>query len=279
MSPALVTKSDGSTLYITRDIAAAVYRKEHYDFHKNIYVVASQQNLHFQQWIKIVELLGYEWAKDCVHIPFGLVSMEDGVMSTRLGRVVFLEDVLNKAVERTREIIMEKNINTDEIEETSKQVGIGAVMFQELSSSRIKDYVFSWDKVLNFEGETGPYVQYTHARASSVLRKAEAVDLEKAQAMVDCNMDYLTGNSAYELGKLIYSFPQVIKEAAEKYEPSVLTRHLVNIAQGFNGFYHDEHILVENQQERLAKLALVVAAKNTIKTGLGLLGIQAPEKM
>ena len=172
MSPALITKKDGSTLYITRDIAAAIYRKEHYDFYKNLYIVASQQNLHFQQWIKVVELMGYDWAKDCVHIPFGLVSLEDGTMSTRHGRVVFLEDVLNKAVERTREIILEKNVNTENVDVTAKQVGIGAVVFNELSNGRIKDYVFSWDKVLNFDGETGPYVQYTHARAASVLRNA-----------------------------------------------------------------------------------------------------------
>lgn len=278
MSPALITKSDGSTLYITRDIAAAVYRKEHYDFYKNIYVVASQQNLHFQQWIKIVELLGYDWAHDCVHVPFGLVSLEDGTMSTREGRVVFLEDVLNRAVEQTREIIKEKNVNTDNIEDTAKMVGIGAVMFQELSNNRIKDYVFSWDKVLNFEGETGPYVQYTHARAASVLRKAGEDVVGKAQAAA-IDTSYITGDSAYELARLIYAFPGAVKEAGDKYEPSIVTRHIVNIAQAFNRFYHDEHVLVDNEDEKIAKVALVIAAKNTIKNGLGLLGIQAPEKM
>lgn len=278
MSPALITKSDGSTLYITRDIAAAVYRKEHYDFYKNIYVVASQQNLHFQQWIKIVELLGYDWAHDCVHVPFGLVSLEDGTMSTREGRVVFLEDVLNRAVEQTREIIKEKNVNTDSIEETAKMVGIGAVMFQELSNNRIKDYVFSWDKVLNFEGETGPYVQYTHARAASVLRKAGDEVVKKAQSS-DIDTSYITGDSAYDLARLIYAFPAAVKEAGDKYEPSIVTRHIVNIAQAFNRFYHDEHVLVDNEDEKIAKVALVIAAKNTIKNGLGLLGIQAPEKM
>ena len=150
MSPALIMKKDGSTLYITRDIAAAIYRKEHYDFYKNLYIVASQQNLHFQQWIKIIELMGNEWAKDCVHIPFGLVSLEEGTMSTRKGRVVYLEEVLNRAVEQTREVIVEKNVNTDNIEETARQVGIGAVIFQELSNNRIKDYDFSSEKVLNF---------------------------------------------------------------------------------------------------------------------------------
>ena len=195
LGAALITKSDGSTLYITRDIAAAVYRKETYDFYKNIYVVASQQNLHFQQWIQIIELLGYDWARSCVHVPFGLVSLEEGTMSTRHGRVVFLEDVLNRAVEQTKVIIEEKGVATDNIEETAAMVGIGAVMFQELSNNRIKDYTFSWDKVLNFEGETGPYVQYTHARAASVLRKAgEAVVAKAAAGNIDAS--YITSDSA-----------------------------------------------------------------------------------
>lgn len=278
MSPALITKSDGSTLYITRDIAAAVYRKETYDFYKNLYIVASQQNLHFQQWIKILELMGYEWAKDCVHIPFGLVSLEEGTMSTRHGRVVFLEDVLNRAVDETRKIIREKGVATDNIDETAKQVGVGAVIFQELSNNRIKDYVFSWDKVLDFNGETGPYVQYTYARAASLMRRADSGALAKAQAG-DIDVTYIRSDAAYELVKLLEAFPEVVLEAADKYEPSVVTRHIVDIAQSFNRFYHDEHIIVENIEEQAAKLALAQAAKNTIKNGLGLLGIQCPERM
>lgn len=279
MSPALITKKDGSTLYITRDIAAAVYRKENYDFYKNLYIVASQQNLHFQQWIKIIELLGFDWAKDCVHIPFGLVSLEEGTMSTRHGRVVFLEEVLTRAVDQTREIIVEKNVNTDNIDITAKQVGIGAVIFQELSNNRIKDYVFSWDKVLNFEGETGPYVQYTHARAASVLRNAGESVEHALKSVSEANMDYIIGDSAYELAKLIYRFPQIIIDAAEKYEPSIITRHIVDIAQSFNKFYHDEHILVDNEEEKKAKLILSYAAKQTINNGLQLLGMEAPERM
>ena len=278
MSPALITKSDGSTLYITRDIAAAVYRKETYDFYKNLYIVASQQNLHFQQWIKILELMGYDWAKDCVHIPFGLVSLEEGTMSTRHGRVVFLEDVLNRAVDETRNIIKEKGVATDNIDETAKQVGIGAVIFQELSNNRIKDYVFSWDKVLDFNGETGPYVQYTYARAASLMRRADQNALAKA-ASGDIDVSYISSDAAYELVKLLEAFPATVIEAAEKYEPSVVTRHIVDIAQSFNRFYHDEHIIVENIEEQAAKLALAKAASNTIKNGLGLLGIQCPERM
>ena len=279
MPAALITKQDGSTLYITRDIAAAVYRKEHYEFYKNLYIVASQQNLHFRQWIKIIELMGYEWAKDCVHIPFGLVSLEEGTMSTRQGRVVFLEEVLNKAVEKTKEIIIEKGVSTENIDETAKQVGIGAVIFQELANNRIKDYVFSWDKVLNFDGETGPYVQYTHARIASVLRNAGEGATEKLLDASSCETSFIAGDSAYELSKLIYKFPTVIAEAAEKYEPSVLTRHIIDIAQAFNRFYHDEHILVENEKEKTAKLTLAYSAKTVLKNGLRLLGINAPEKM
>lgn len=279
MSPALIMKKDGSTLYITRDIAAAVYRKEHYDFYKNIYVVASQQNLHFQQWFKVIEMMGYNWADQCVHIPFGLVSLEDGTMSTRKGRVVFLEEVLSRAVEQTRQIIIDKNVNTDNIEQTAKQVGIGAVVFQELSNSRIKDYVFSWDKVLNFEGETGPYVQYTYARAASVLRNGGASTDAALAGVNTIKVDFILGDSAFDLARLIYRFPQVVLDAAEKCEPSLVTRHIVDVAQGFNRFYHDEHVLVDDEEEKKAKLALVYAAKQTLRNGLGLLGIEAPERM
>jgi len=277
MPPALITKSDGSTLYITRDIAAAVYRKETYDFYKNIYVVSSGQNLHFQQWIKILSLMGYDWAEDCVHVPFGLVSLEDGTMSTRKGRVVFLEDVLRRAVEKTREIILEKGVATEDVDEIARQVGIGAVMFQELSNNRIKDYVFQWDRVLNFDGETGPYVQYTHARAASVLRRAGVS--EERLAEISFDPQYISSDSAYELERLMYAMPEVVREAGEKYEPSIVTRHLIDVAESFNRFYHDEHILVDNEEEKKAKLALVGAAKAVIKSGLALLGMQAPEKM
>lgn len=275
LTPAPILKSDGSTLYITRDLACAKYRKATYDFYKNIYVVASQQNLHFQQLKKILELMGYEWAKDIVHVPFGLVSLEEGTMSTRAGRVVFLEDVLNRAIEETREIIKEKGVATDNIEETAKQVGVGAVVFNELSNNRIKDYVFSWKQVLDFNGETGPYVQYTYARCASILRNAG----EDANDLKGFDPSYITGDAAYTLAKEIYALTDVIIEAGEKYEPSILTRHIVDMAQAFNKFYHDEHILTDDKEERKAKLALVVAAKTAIKNGLRLLGMEAPERM
>ncbi len=275
LTPAPILKSDGSTLYITRDLACAKYRKATYDFYKNIYVVASQQNLHFQQLKKILELMGYEWSKDIIHVPFGLVSLEEGTMSTRAGRVVFLEDVLNRAIDETREIIKEKGVATDNIEETAKQVGVGAVVFNELSNNRIKDYVFSWKQVLDFNGETGPYVQYTYARCASILRNAG----EDANDLTGFDPSYITGDAAYTLAKEIYALTDVIIEAGEKYEPSILTRHIVDMAQAFNKFYHDEHILTDDKEERKAKLALVVAAKTAIKNGLRLLGMEAPERM
>jgi arginyl-tRNA synthetase len=172
----------------------------------------------------------------------------------------------------------EKKTSGVDIDEVSKEVGIGAVIFQELSNNRIKDYVFSWDKVLNFDGETGPYVQYTHARASSVLRNASAEELAAA-AEGSFDPSYLNSDSAYTLVKLLYRVPEVVLEAAEKYEPSILTRHLVDIAQAFNKFYHDEHILTDNRDEKLAKLSLVMASKTVIAGCLGLLGIKAPERM
>lgn len=274
----MIRKSDGSSLYATRDIAAAIYRKEHYDFYKCIYVVASQQNLHFKQWKKVLDLMGYSWQKDCIHVPFGLVMLEDGAMSTREGRVVFLEDVLKQAIEKTKEIITEKNPDAGDVDEIARAVGIGAVIFNELSNNRIKDYVFSWEKVLNFDGETGPYVQYTHARACSVLRKADKEDL-KVALRGEINCKYLTSAATGRLIKLIYGVPTVIIDASGKYEPSILTRNLIDVAKAFNKFYHDEHILVADREERCAKLALVAASRTVIANCLALLGIKAPERM
>ncbi len=273
MPPALITKSDGSTLYTTRDIAAAIYRKETYNFHKNLYVVASQQNLHFKAWIKVVELMGYDWAEDCIHIPFGMVSLEDGTLSTRKGRVVFLEDVLKKAVESTAKIIEERNPNLENKEEVAKQVGIGAVLFQELFNQRIKDYVFNWDRTLSFDGETGPYVQYTHARATSLLGKGE-FDLDE-------NVDYglLKLEDEVNISRLLYDFPNVVLDACDKNEPYFITRHIVEIAKTFNKYYNSTPILVDDINLKKARLSLVYSVKTVIKTGLGLLGIEAPEKM
>lgn len=279
LAPALVKKSDGSTLYITRDIAAALYRKDMYDFYKCLYVVASQQDLHFKQLFKVMELMGNQWAQNCIHVQFGMVSLAEGTLSTRKGRVVFLEDVLNKAVEKTREVVVEKGVVSENIDRVAEEVGIGAVVFNELAHNRIKDYTFDWDKVLNFEGETGPYVQYTHARSCSILRKAGKDMVSKAKNLDNIDYEKLTSNTMYELAKLIHNMPEVIKEAADRYEPSVITRHVVKIAQGFNRFYNEERILQGDATGTVSRLTLVIATKNAIKNGLALLGIKAPERM
>lgn len=276
MPPAMIKKSDGSTLYITRDLAAAIYRKTYYNFTKNIYVVGSQQNLHFQQMFKILELMGYEWAKNCTHIPFGMVSLKEGTMSTRKGRVIFLEDVFKKAIEKTRKIIEEKNPSLKNKDKVAKDVGIGAVIFQELSHSRIKDYTFSWDTALSFEGETGPYLQYTHARANSVLEKA---NIKNNSLKKNINYSILTEEQSFLIIKLLYDFPSCIIRAMEKNEPFLITRHITDLAQAFNKFYHENPILVDDNEIREARLLLVFAVKSVIKIGLKLLGIKAPDKM
>jgi len=274
MPPCLITKKDGSSLYATRDITAAIYRKKTYDFEKCIYVTALAQNLHFAQWFEVIKRMGYDWHDKLVHVSFGMVSMETGKLSTRAGNVVLLEDLLNEAISKTLDIINEKNPDLEDKEQVAEKVGIGAVIFNDLINNRIKDVVFSWDKVLNFDGETGPYVQYTHARASSVLRKAN-VDIDS----LDIDYSLLTDDSSIEVIKLIGQFPEKVKDAADKLEPSFIARHIVDLAQAFNKFYHDNPVLVEDEKIRNARLALVYSVKTVIKSGLYLLGIAAPEKM
>lgn len=271
MPPALITKNDGSTLYMTRDLAAAIYRKETYDFEKCIYVVGSQQSLHFQQLFKVLELMGFEG--NMVHTPFGMVSLEEGTMSTRKGRVVFLEDVLKQAIEKTKETMISKNPNAQNVDEISKVVGVGAVVFQELSNSRIKDYTFSWERTLSFDGETGPYVQYTHARCCSVLRKSEE------EITSNINYDLLNDEDSIEVLKIIDSFNKNILNALRKNEPHIITRFVLDLAQAFNKFYHDNPILVKDLEVRKARLALVSATRQTLENALALLGMKAPEKM
>ncbi len=272
LTPALITKKDGSSLYLTRDLAAAKYRKDTYNFDKNIYVVGNAQKLHFQQWIKIVELMGFEWYKDCIHVEFGMVSLEEGALSTRKGNVVFLEDVLDKAVERTLEIINEKSPNLSDKEKVAKQIGIGAVIFQELYTSRMKDYAFSLEKTLSFEGETGPYVQYTHARACSVLKKVEE---NKTQA------DYLilTDEASKDVIRTLSKFNEIVTLAHKNYEPHTVARYAIELAQGFNRFYHDNPILVDDAGVKAARVALVKAVKIVLKNALYLVCLEAPEQM
>ena len=277
LPPALIQKNDGSTLYMTRDLAAAFYRKNTYNFYKSIYVVGSQQELHFKQVFNVVRKMGYDWYKDMHHVQFGMVALEEGTMSTRKGRVVFLEDVLRQAIEKTREVIIEKNPQAGDIDEIAKQVGVGAVVFQELSNSRIKDYTFSWSRTLSFEGETGPYVQYTHARCCALKRKA---NLEITQDMVEnVNFDLLTDEDSTDVLKVMETFNKSILNSMRKNEPHIVTRFVLDLAQAFNKFYHNNPIVVDDRELMIARLSLVEATRQTIENALGLLGIHAPEKM
>jgi len=282
MPPALILKKDGSSLYPTRDIAAALYRKQTFGFHKALYVTDYSQSLHFSQWFKVIERMGYGWASELVHVPFGRVSLEGEALSTRRGKVVRLEEVLDQAVSKIRGIIEEKNPELENKDEVAKQVGVGAVIFNDLRGNRIKDIDFSWKEALSFEGETGPYVQYTYARACSVLRMGmEAADMQEVNLKPGADWDprQLNGEAEFRMIKQLALFPEVVRQAAAKLEPSLITRYLVDTAQAFNRFYHDCPILKEEATLRLARLALVQGVRFTLKTGLGLIGLHAPERM
>ena len=270
MPPCLILKKDGSSLYATRDMAAAVYRKKTYDFYKCLYVVAYQQDLHFKQFFKVLELMGKEWAKDLVHVSYGMVSMEDGAMSTRTGKVVFLEDVLDKCVEKARAVIEEKNVALENKDEIARQVGTGAVIFGALYNNKIKDIVFSFDKVLNFDGETCPYVQYTGARCNSVLKKGGDIGAYKVENLTE---------EEYALIALLGNFPSVVREAGEKYEPSFVTRYAVDLAKAYNKFYIANKIIGSEENVKNFRLALTKAVKITLENAFRLLGIEIPEKM
>ena len=272
MPPCLILRSDGASLYATRDLAAAYYRKNTYDFYKCLYVVAYQQNLHFKQIFKVLELLGKDWAKDMVHVAYGMVSLEDGAMSTRNGRVVWLEDVINKCVEKAYAVINDKNPALENKREIAEKVGVGSVIFGALYNSKIKDIVFSYDKVLSFEGETGVYCQYTCARANSVLQKAAGIDYSHYEI-------YGLQPQEYEVIKALDAFPDAVKEAADKYEPSIIARYAVDLSQKFNKFYFDCKILTAEDGAKNFRIALTAATKKVLASALGLLGIGVPEKM
>ncbi|MCI9010602.1 MAG: arginine--tRNA ligase [Clostridia bacterium] len=273
MSPCIILKSDGSSLYATRDMAAAIYRKNTYDFEKCLYVVAYQQNLHFKQFFKVLELMGKEWAKDLVHVAYGMVSLEDGAMSTRKGNVIFLEDVIDQCVEKAYRIIDEKNPSLENKADVAEKVGVGAVVFGALYNSKIKDIVFSYDKALNFDGETSVYVQYTCARAASVLSKAAAAGYNaKLCGAEPCPQEF-------ELLKALGGFPDCVRAAAVAYEPSYIARYCVEVAQKFNKFYLDCKILGAEDDVRAFRLLITKATLTTLRNALGLLGIGVPEKM
>lgn len=273
MPPCIIMKSDGATIYATRDITAAIYRKSAYNFYKNIYVVGTPQALHFKQIFTVLKLMGYDWAKDCVHVGFGLVKFADKKFATRTGDVIFLEDLLNEAVSRSLELINQKNANLEDKEDVSKKVGIGAVIFTYLKNNRERDIIFSWDDILNFEGETGPYVQYSYARGRSILRKAGKNNIVP-------DYDKLSSAEEFELSKLIAGFNDAINSAIEKYEPSIITRYVIDTAKAFNKFYNMYPILsCEDGGLKSARLKLVEATTILIKNALSLLGIDVVEKM
>lgn len=273
MPPCIVKKSDGATIYATRDLAAAIYRKKTYDFYKNIYVVGTPQALHFKQIFTTLKLMGNEWAKDCVHVGFGLVKFADRKLSTRKGEVIFLEDLLNEAVTKTLEVIDAKNPQLENKEEVARNIGIGAVIFTYLKNNRERDIVFDWKEMLNFDGETGPYVQYTYARGKSILRK-----LGNASSEVDYSK--LNSKEEFELIKLLGGFKDAIDNSIEKLEPSIVTRYVVDVAKAFNKFYNSHSIAnAEDEETKNARLKMVEATCTVIVNALNLLGISTVEKM
>lgn len=272
-TPLIITKSNGTTTYATRDIATAEYRYRNYEFYKNLYVVATEQNLHFKQLFKTLGLMGYEWSKDCEHVSFGMVSVKDGALSTRKGKVLYLKDVINKAEEKTLEIINERNPELENKEDVARQVGIGAIKFQELYNQRIKDYVFDWDRTLSFDGETGPYVQYTYARANSVIEKSGS----KA-SFDDIKSEYLNDDEVV-LMKEIYKLPNVIMDAFEKFEPYLVSRQIMEIVKEYNRYYYNNQINTDDEGLTKHRLGISLMAKTAIKSGVSLLGMETPEKM
>lgn len=275
MAPCIIKKADGGSIYATRDLAAIFYRKGTYNFVKCLYVTGQEQKLHFAQVFKVIELLGNDWASEqLIHIPYGLVSLAGAKLSTRSGNIIYAEDILLEAISKVKEVIAEKNPNLENKDEVAKMVGVGAIIFNDLFNQRIKDVSFQWDKILNFDGETGPYVQYTYARCSSLLRAVPDFD---ETASIDAAI--LTDLDSMELLKAINKFPKVVADAAEKYEPFMISRFAVDVAQAFNRFYTNNRINVPEEAVRNARLKLVAVTRKTLRDALALLGINCPEQM
>ncbi len=275
MPPCIILKSDGATIYATRDIAAALYRHRTYNFDKNIYVVGLPQSLHFRQIFETMKRAGWEWSKDCHHVGFGLVKLPGKSMSTRHGDVVFLEDVLNESIEKTRSIIENNGANVDDIDDVSKKIGIGAILYTFLKNSREKDIVFSWDTMLDFDGESAPYCMYGYARGKSILRRAEGIDYSNA------DLTKAVSDDAYTLVKLINSFGDAVADAADKNEPFYVNRYVTGLVKAFNKFYNTNPIMRDDVDEetKKARLAIVDATCTVIKSALYLLGIEVVESM
>lgn len=273
MPPCIVLKGDGASIYATRDLAAAMYRKKKYDFYKCVYVVGSPQALHFKQVFKVLELAGHEWSNDCIHVGFGLVKFADRKLSTRKGEIILLDDLIRESVDKTLEVINEKNPDLENKEEVAKKIGVGALVFTYLKNSREKDIIFDWKEMLSFEGETGPYVQYSYARAKSILRRAQ-------ESKIDADFSKLNSKEEFELVKHLENFNNQIHVAVEKLEPSIVTRYVIEVAKAFNKFYNAHSVLnLEDEGLKNARLELVEASCQVIKNGLYLLGIDVVEKM
>ena len=272
MPPCLILKRDGSTLYPTRDIAAAVYRKQTYDFDKAIYVTSAGQSLHFAQWFKVVELMGYDWSKNLVHVPYGTVSINGEKLATRTGNVILLRDLFASAIEKVAGIMDEKNPNLANKEKIAEQIGVGAVVFYYLSNNRIRDINFVMEDALSFEGNTGPYVQYTYARTCSVLAKSESYD-KNAELTI-------TASEEAELVKVLSRFEEHVRDAIDTYEPMVITRYILDVAGAYNRFYHNCSILgADNEQIKNTRLKLTDAAKTVLGNAFGLICLAKTEKV
>lgn len=276
MPPCIIEKTNGSTTYATRDLAAILYRARTYDFDKAIYVTSYEQILHFKQVFEVAKLLGIDkkYTDNLTHVPFGMVLLKTGKMSTREGTIIKLEDLLNEAIERVSKIIEEKNPNLEEKEDVAKKVGIGAVIFNDLYNSRIKDEIFDWDTMLNFNGETGPYLQYTYVRTNSILSKVGDIP-----QLSDIDINILNDDASINLTKTLYSFGDAIKQAADKNEPYIIARYLINLAQLFSSFYNENKIINEETSVQAARVYLTYCVNLVLKRGASLLGIQMPERM
>ena len=276
-APCLIGKTNGSTTYATRDLAAILYRARTYDFDKALYVTSYEQILHFKQVFEVAKLLDLDekYIKGLEHVPFGMVRLKEGKMSTREGNIIKLEDLLNEAIQRAKAVIEEKNPDLENKEEVAKKIGIGAVIFNDLSNSRIKDEIFDWDTMLNFQGETGPYIQYIFVRTKSVIEKVGGV----IPKFNDVDFSNLNDKESFETVKLIYKFEEVLKEVTDKNEPSILSRYLIDLSQSFSSFYNANKIICEEKELQDARLYLTYAVGTILKTGAGLLGINMPDRM
>jgi arginyl-tRNA synthetase len=278
MPPCIVCKSNGSTIYATRDLAAVLYRARTYDFDKCLYVVAYEQNLHFKQIFEVAKLLGIpeKCQKGLEHVSYGMVHLKNGKMSTREGNVIKVEELLQEAISRVRKIIEEKNpeLTEQEKDDIAHKVGIGAVIYNDLAGSRIKDEIFDWDTVLNFNGETGPYIQYTYVRTNSVLKK-----VNKIPTFSEIDITKILDEESYKILKLLYSYPEVIQNAALKNEPSIISRFLIDLAKAYSSFYNENKIIVEEKEVQEARIYLTYVTNLVLKNGANILGIEMPEKM